>query len=149
MLLDNGIVVQFLKKLSASYASRSFHTIVLKRAYHLLLSCARCIQSTPSHSISLISTLILSFQAGLLLPLGSCPSTFSTKKSICIFLMPNACYIPNRSHACWNYPTNNTGRGMQIMKFHVTWLSAGSVSGSRLGLSRLFHTGCVSVRPSA
>jgi hypothetical protein len=72
-LLEKLSIVQLLKNFPAFYGIRRFLTM-LTGALHWSLSCARLIQSTPSHPISLRSILILSTHLHLGLPSGRVPS---------------------------------------------------------------------------
>jgi len=55
VLLEKLTVTQLGKKFLAFYGTRK-SIIVFTRVYHWSLSWTRCIQSTPSHHISQIST---------------------------------------------------------------------------------------------
>jgi hypothetical protein len=82
------------------YGTHRFIT-VFTRAYHWSLSCTKCIQSTPSHPISLRSILILSFNLHLGFPI----------KILYAFLF-HACYMSCTSHSCWYLIAL-----MQVMQF--------------------------------
>jgi len=69
VLLEKLIVTKLVKKIPTFYGSKRF-IIMFTRAYHWLLSLARCIKSTRLHAISLRSILILSSQLCLCLPGG-------------------------------------------------------------------------------
>jgi hypothetical protein len=66
---------------------------VFTRARFWSLSYARCIQSIPSHPISLRSIQILSSYLHLGLPSGPLPLDFSNQNFVCIFPLSYACYI--------------------------------------------------------
>jgi hypothetical protein len=78
------------------------------------LSQAIWIQSTPSHSISLRSILILSTYLGLGLPSGVFPSSFQTISYM--HSSPHSCYIPCQSHPTSLDHSNYTWRRVQIIK---------------------------------
>jgi hypothetical protein len=60
-------------------------------------------QSTPSHSISSMSTLIISSHPQVRLTISRSPSDFD---SVCI-CFPNTCHMPSPSHlSCLENPTN-------------------------------------------
>jgi hypothetical protein len=76
-LLEEMSTVQPLKNPPAFHGTRSFNT-VFTRALHWSLFRAISIQSTPSHSISLRSILILSTHPRLGLPSGLFPAGLPT-----------------------------------------------------------------------
>jgi hypothetical protein len=78
VLLEKLIVMQLFKRFPALHGTWRFITL-FTRDHHWFLSRSRCIQSTLSHPISLISTLILSSHLHLGLPNGLIPSGFLTK----------------------------------------------------------------------
>jgi hypothetical protein len=78
VILENLIATWLVKKFLAFHGTPRF-IIVFTRAYNWSLSFARCIQSTPSHPISLRVTLILSFHLCLCFQSGLFPSGFPTK----------------------------------------------------------------------
>jgi hypothetical protein len=77
VLLEKLVVTELVKKLPAFYETQRF--IMFTRACHWSLSWARCIQSTPSHSIFQKFTLTLSSHLHLGLQSGLFPSDFLTK----------------------------------------------------------------------
>jgi len=74
----------------------------------------RCIQCTPSHSISLRSVLILSSHLRLGLPTGLFPSGFPTKILYAILTSPMQSTRP--SHPRWFDHPNNIWWNIQVMK---------------------------------
>jgi hypothetical protein len=78
VLLQKPTVTQLVNKLPAFYGTRRFISM-FTAARHRSLSWARCIQSTYSHPISLISVLILSYHLRLRLSRCLSPSSFPTK----------------------------------------------------------------------
>jgi hypothetical protein len=83
------IVTQLVKKFPAFYGTRRFIT-VFTRTRHWSLSWARWIQSTPSHTVSLRSILMLTSYLRLCLPSGLFPSSFPTK-ILYAFLISSMC----------------------------------------------------------
>jgi hypothetical protein len=77
---DKLIVTQLVKKFSAFYGTQKFIT-VFTTARHWSLSWARCIQSTPPHTISLWFIHILPTHLRLGPPHGLFPSNSPTKTS--------------------------------------------------------------------
>jgi hypothetical protein len=84
------IVFQLVKIFAAFYGNRRFVT-VFTRARHWSLSWARCIQSTPSHPISLRFILMLSF------PMVSSLRTFQPKLCIHLSSLPYVLHVPSIS----------------------------------------------------
>jgi hypothetical protein len=85
VLLEKLTVAQLVKKFSTLYAIRRFIT-VFTRVRRWSLSWATCIQSTPSHLISLISSPILSYHLRVGLPSSLFVSDFPAK-ILCEFLI--------------------------------------------------------------
>jgi hypothetical protein len=81
VLLEKLTVTHLVKKYPAFYGTQKFIT-VFTRARHWLQSWARCIQSTPSHPISLRSILILSTPRSYERTL---PLSFPNQNIVCIF----------------------------------------------------------------
>jgi hypothetical protein len=75
------------RELLSTYGTRRFNP-VFTRALHWSLSWAISIQSTPSHSISLRSILILSTHLRLGLPSGLFPSGFPTNIPYAFLFVP-------------------------------------------------------------
>jgi hypothetical protein len=107
------IVTQLVKKFSAFYGTWTFIT-VFTTARHWSLSWARCIQSTPSHPVSLTSHLCLVLQSDLF-SLG-----FRTN-FVFISHLSHACYMPRPSRIPWFEYHNNIWRSVHVMKFHVMY----------------------------
>jgi hypothetical protein len=84
-------------------------------ASHLFLSWARWIQSTPSHTTSLRSILILPSHLCIGFPCDLFPLSFPTK-TLYTFLLSHACYMPHPSHFPWLDHPNNIWWIVQIMK---------------------------------
>ena len=78
VLLEKLTGFQLVKKFSTFYGTRRFIT-AFTSARHLSLSCARSIQSPPSHPTSWRPNLISSSHLRLSLPSGLLPSGFPTK----------------------------------------------------------------------
>jgi hypothetical protein len=97
VLLEKLIVMQPVKKFHAFYETWRFITI-LTRACHWSLSWDRWIQSTPSHCISLRSSLILSSHLCLGLPGGLFPSGIPTQIFVWISHISCVSYMPHTSH---------------------------------------------------
>jgi hypothetical protein len=97
VLIENLTVTQLVKKLPAFYGTRIFITL-FTTARHWSLPWVSCIQSTPSHSASLKSILILSSHLRLGLPSGFAPSGFCDKNFACNSHFIPSYYIPYPSH---------------------------------------------------
>jgi hypothetical protein len=78
VLFENLTVAQIVKNFPAFYGIRKFIT-VFTTARNSPLSWARCIHSTPSHPISILSILVLRSHPHLDFPSGLFPSGFPTK----------------------------------------------------------------------
>jgi hypothetical protein len=81
------------KKFSAYYGIRRF-IAVLTTARHWSLSWARCIQSTPSHPISLRSILILPSHLRLGLTNGLFLQTYQAKYCMYFSSLPCMLHVP-------------------------------------------------------
>jgi hypothetical protein len=86
VLLEKLTVTQPVKKFPTFYRTPRFIT-VFNRTRHCSVSCATCIQSSPSHPISLRSILILFSHLLVGLPSGLFPSGFPTQA----FYSPRRC----------------------------------------------------------
>jgi len=82
ILREKLIVIQLIKKCPTFWGTRGFNTAFTK-ASHWSLPWVRCNQSTPSHSISLRSILMLYSYLHLGLPTGLFPSEFSMHFHFC------------------------------------------------------------------
>jgi hypothetical protein len=91
---------------------------VFTRALHWSLSWAISIQSTPSHSISQRSILILSWSSQ-----WSFSSWLSHQYPICIPLLPHSCYMLCPSHPPWLDHSDYTWRRAQVMKLLIMQFS--------------------------
>jgi hypothetical protein len=87
---------QLVKKFPAFYGTRRFIT-VFTTARHWSLPWARCTQSTPSHSVSLRSSLILSSHLCLCVPSGLIPSGFRQKFYVHFSRLPCVLHDPSIS----------------------------------------------------
>jgi hypothetical protein len=86
-VLEKLMSTQLVKKFPEFYGILKF-IAVFKRAFHWFLSYGRCIQSTPSHPISLRAALILFSHLLLRLPNGLFPSGFPTKILYALLISP-------------------------------------------------------------
>jgi hypothetical protein len=109
---------------------------MLTMAYHQFLSWTRCIQSTPSHPMSLRPILILSSYLCLGLLCGLFPSGFPTT-ILYAFLSSHACYIHHPSHPLFDHP-NNIWWSVQVMKLLIMQSSLASLLGPNIPLRTLF-----------
>ena len=112
---------QPVKKFPTFYGTRSFIT-AFTSVRHLSLSWASSIQSTPSHSTSWRSILILSSHLHLGLPSGLFCSGFRTKTLYTPLLSPHTCYMPRQSHSSRVYHPNNIGWGVEIHQLVIMQL---------------------------
>jgi hypothetical protein len=112
-LLEKLIGTQVGKKFPAFYGTRMLIT-AFTSARHLSLSCARSIQSMPSHLVSWRSTLRLSSHLRLGLPSGLFLSGFPHQNPTYTSSLPCACYMPRPAHSRFDHP-NNIEWGVQII----------------------------------
>jgi hypothetical protein len=112
------------KKFPAFYGIRRLIT-VFTRACHWSLSWARCTHSTPSHTISLISILILSYNLSPGPPSGLFFLGFPTK-ILYAFVISHACYMYLSSHLPWFDRPNNVWRSVQVMMILIMQSSLAS-----------------------
>jgi hypothetical protein len=82
------------------------------------ISCARTIQSVPSHPISQRSILILSNHLSLALPSAFFLFGFSAN-NIYAFLFPHSCYMPRLFRPPRLALSNYTRRTVQVMKLQI------------------------------
>ena len=133
VLLERPIVLQQVNRFPAFYGTRRFIT-VFTSARHLHLSCARLIQSMPSHPASWRSILLLYSYLRLGLPSSLFPSGFHTKP--CTHLhIPHTCYMPRPIHSSRFVHPNNVGWGVQMLNvvtFVITRMTAVSACNSNL-----------------
>jgi hypothetical protein len=107
-------IFQLLMNSPAFYGTRRFSS-VFTRVLHWPLSCARSIQSIPSHSIPLSSILILSTYLRPGLPSGPFPSGFPTN-ILYASSFHHSCYMPFPSDPPWLHHSNYTWRTLQVLK---------------------------------
>lgn len=93
---------------------------VFTTAHQLYLPCTRLIQSRSSHHVSLRSSFILLCRLILGLPSGMFPLGYTSKKHVCIFLLPHMCRVPHVSHSPWFVTLIISGESTQP---HVMQLS--------------------------
>jgi hypothetical protein len=108
-------------KFHGFHRTRRFIT-VFTTARHWSQSWTRCIQSTPSHPISLISILILSSHVRLGLASGLFLPRFPTKIAYAfVSHLSHACNMSRPSHTTWFDHPNNMWSNVQFMTVLIMW----------------------------
>jgi hypothetical protein len=104
--------VQLLENFSIFHGTRNF-IIVLTRALHWSLSCARLIKSIPPNSVSKIHFNIILVCLVVSFLLAFTPKFYIHSYS------PHSCHMSCPSHPPWLYHSNHTWRRVQIMKLLI------------------------------
>jgi hypothetical protein len=121
--IDGRIILEWILKKSGE---TGMFLTMFTRARHWSLFWARWLQSTPSHTISLRSILILSSHLRLGLPSGLVPSCFPTKISRAFLTSPMRATCPARSHPPLSDHPNYIWWSAQVMKFLIMQSSPAS-----------------------